>query len=131
MVTYSHSVNDVCPCGHVYGDHTGGDDGPCGWLGDCKCPRFGAATATPDPLPPIESPEAIDRDELVRLLELAARGRMAYSKGCSDDVRKLLEVEATTFATAALIARSCSQDNDLVMKGLLPTWMWGEIDAEH
>ncbi len=68
-----------------------------------------------------------ERDEVIRLLRLAARGRREYARGGSESQHVLTDVqiltaEAQNFESAAKIA----EGNIDPLHGLLPVWMWGE-----
>lgn len=139
MLTHE-DLNEVCTCTHRRGSHGMRDgSGVClnGAPGSCACPYFSLAAPafTPEPLGAVPTAAEIDLEaarhynhEVVRLLQLAARGRREYAKGMiGSDVARTLEGEAEAYDAAAKIAAGLDQAD--VMKGLLPTHMWGEIDG--
>jgi hypothetical protein len=150
----------ICTCKHTRGSHGRASGlGQCLYgLGTCDCDGFSLAAAVPafvpDPLPPVETAEQLDLEELgealgevkaeidrvakefaameaeagevVRLLLLAAKGRREYAKGlASESVKKQLEHEARAFSYAAEIAVGLDRTDR--MKDLLPCDMWDEI----
>lgn len=92
------------------------------------------STHTPDPLSPVTTVAEVERDEalawnveVVRLLKLARDGRAYYAKCAPDEMKAALESEAELLNVAVQIALG---DRD-ALKGLLPVFMWGDIDGAH
>ncbi len=130
----------ICTCGHQRGLHASSSGlGQClHGVAECSCDAFLLAVVpvfTPDPLPGVPTAAEIDLEEAradhgraIRLLILAARGRREYAKGIlATSMAHDLETEAQAYEAAAKIAAGLDQTD--VMKGLLPSWMWGEIDG--
>lgn len=137
-------LHERCTCGHTRSYHGMRDgSGTCLILDahgspGCACDGFyldaAAPAFTPEPLGAVPTAAEIDLEDAlawnadtIRLLQLAAKGRREYAKGMiGSDMARALEGEAEAYDAAAKIAAGV--DRTKIMRGLLPSHMWGEID---